>query len=619
MRGTGHIVVALIVALCFGSLVTDAVDTQTQRHRHRRHIHKAEDDIPPPPTPPELEDEAKKFAFPRFVSVAATAEAKTQAQTKGDDDESQGGTTDITRAVYNLLAKKRDKNTHEMSNLMKEKLLTSKKQDALRERSEELKDRAAMLTRLQYCLEQDGSKKRASVDKSDMTAPNKTTPGLTMDQLQAKEDALNALQDALNKLRADLAKKQKELADREKQLEGRLAALKLAENELANKRADSDSGINATILGAGPGAGKGAAGQQIDECPLVAPAKCPGDCSLHMHCGLCVADSKCGWCRSTQSCMEVVDGRAANGNCSALDLSHLYCKAATCEQHKTCHQCMSDPECGMCSVTGQCAKGTLTGPDTGQCSTWNFAGPMRLFSLNIYGKDIANLTERAGAIFAMIEEANADFILLQEVEDWFLEVMSQQQWARSYHASDFGSGHAPGGLLILSKIPLASVAYYEKTQPGQVEVDQRGRLLVVKPNLGNRNFALATTTLDWRTSESRADSIEYVISVLNATSDVVLTGDFNFDVGAQPESSRIPSTYKDMWMQLRPERPGFTWDPMHNAYAHQSDPRSRPSRIDRIFVKSDYVSFNKISKVGSADVSPHYGLLADLQLFGAFC
>jgi len=315
----------------------------------------------------------------------------------------------------------------------------------------------------------------------------------------------------------------------------------------------------------------------------------------------------------------MLEGDVPSGNCSALDLSHLYCKAYTCEQHRTCRQCLSDPECGRCAATGKCAKGTITGPDAGVCPSWNFAAPMRFLSLNVYGKDLSNITERSMAIFAMIEEANADVIALQEVEDWFLEIMAQQKWARSYHASDFGSGHAPGGLLILSKMPLSSVAYYEKTQPGQVEVDQRGRLLAVKPDAGHHNLMIAATTLDWRTPQSRGDSLDYIFSILNSTTDVVLMGDFNFDYGSQPETSHIPDKFKDVWLQLRPERPGFTWDPIHNNYAHLSDPMSRPSRVDRVFVASDYVSLNKISKIGSADVSPHYGLLTDLQLFGAFC
>jgi len=443
---------------------------------------------------------------------------------------------------------------------------------------------------------------------------------LTLEQLQAREDQLNTLADALNKLKQALAQKEADLASRERKLQARWRALKAAENALAQQAAATGGrGLNITVEGAESAAPMYLPGKDSGSCPTQGAPLCPGDCALNRDCGSCVSDPKCGWCRSSQSCMELIGGVLPKGNCSRFDISHLYCKAATCDQHRTCHQCMSDPECGRCAATGQCAKGTITGPDVGSCPSWNFAAPVRFFSLNVYGKDLANLTDRASAIFAMIEEANADFIALQEVEDWFLELMAQQRWARSYHASDFGSGHAPGGLLILSKMPLASVAYYEKTQPGQVEVDQRGRMLVVKPNIGSLNLQVATTTLDWRTSASRVDSLDYIFSILNTTSDVVLMGDFNFDYSAQPESSHIPAKFKDVWLQLRPERPGFTWDPIHNSYAHLSDPHSRPSRIDRLFAASDYVSFNKISKVGSAEVSPHYGLLADMQLFGAFC
>ncbi len=79
----------------------------------------------------------------------------------------------------------------------------------------------------------------------------------------------------------------------------------------------------------------------------------------------------------------------------------------------------------------------------------------------------------------------------------------------------------------------------------QVDVDQRARFLAVKPKMGSRNMVIATTTLDWRSSSNRASSMEFIFSVLNTTSDVVFAGDLNFDVRAQPESSRLPSIYKE--------------------------------------------------------------------------
>ncbi len=65
-----------------------------------------------------------------------------------------------------------------------------------------------------------------------------------------------------------------------------------------------------------------------------------------------------------------------------------------------------------------------------------------------------------------------------------------------------------------------------------------------------------------------------------------MQGDFNFDHGALPESSHIPENWLDVWPALNPENLGHTWDPDSNAYARASDPQSRPSRIDRVLVKS---------------------------------
>jgi len=571
----------------------------------RRHHHDHYDDVPPPPMP---FDEAPRFADADPTTVGEGNRDVTGGMT--------GSNADLVKSVYDLLAKKRDTNVHELSKIMQKKVETAKEQDSLRERTEELKERAAMLTRLQFCLEADAKTKAAQLAGADANLANKTSPLTSAEALQNKEAELEKLRLSLNKLKTELEERERELAEREKRLKERIAAVRKAEEEIEARANDpnykgspdykkrASASLNETT------AAQLAAGQRF----------CPGDCGQFVGCASCVANPHCGWCTSSQSCMAVVgDSKTPAGNCTLEDFSHLFCKAEACTQHKTCKSCLSDPECGMCANSGQCLKGAVTGPEAGQCATWNFANPMRFFSLNIYGKDTINTTARANAIFAMIEEANADFVTLQEVEDWFLEALSQQKWAKTYSASDFGSGHAPGGLLILSKMPLAQVSYYERTNPGQVEVDQRARMLIVRPQIGSHDFVVATTTLDWRSSENRAESLDYMFGVLNTTSDVVLTGDFNFDFGSQPESSKIPSKYKDVWLSLRPDAPGFTWDPLHNAYARASDARSRPSRIDRMFVSSEYATFRKITKVGSLDVSPHYGLLADMQLFGIFC
>jgi len=134
------------------------------------------------------------------------------------------------------------------------------------------------------------------------------------------------------------------------------------------------------------------------------------------------------------------------------------------------------------------------------------------------------------------------------------------------------------------------VLYLEQTAPGQVAVESRARVLLATVTIGEgasaSQLAIAATTLAWQSSQNRADALDYVFSVLAPYDDVVLMGDFNFDEGAQPETSHINSDYVDAWRAVEPSKDGYTWDPTTNEFAHSADPESRPSRIDRIFVKS---------------------------------
>eukprot|EP01006_Ploeotia_vitrea_P034883 TRINITY_DN65816_c5_g4_i1.p1 TRINITY_DN65816_c5_g4~~TRINITY_DN65816_c5_g4_i1.p1 ORF type:complete len:724 (-),score=456.41 TRINITY_DN65816_c5_g4_i1:241-2373(-) len=564
---------------------------------------------------------------------------------------------DLISNVYGLITKTRDETVKDTAALEREKAETRKKQADMESQAEALRVRQAMLTRLQYCLEQDGGKGSESAAKQPAPAAGavQAQPVIPKNATQAgRADAAAAQaakEKALNQREAELNKRQKELERREEALRKRLEELKNKENDLRAKmnNANNNKGEGGNAAAAArkvkdleakvadltkklakcqnkkpPVQGKhkdnfkaAAANMTQPQCPL---QQLP--CSAMRECGACTANHKCGWCKSSKKCLDI-DTLGQSKKCAPEMLNHLFCDDHECSQHKTCSACMADPRCGKCGGKGsKCQRGDRAGPASGTCDAWNFGGPpsgLRFFSLNIFGKDTVNATERAKVIFKLIQEAEADFVALQEVEDWFIEALATQEWARHYHSSDFGSGHAPGGLLILSKIPLGSVAYYEKTQPGQVEVDQRGRLLAVRPKIGGQNLIVASTTLDWRSAESRVDGLEFVTSVLNVTEDAVLMGDLNFDAFAQPESSALPLAYKDLWQVLRPTQPGYTWDPTTNHYASTADPQSRPSRIDRILVNSKHWKPRKIDVIGSNEVSPHYGVLAEASLFGAYC
>lgn len=322
-----------------------------------------------------------------------------------------------------------------------------------------------------------------------------------------------------------------------------------------------------------------------------------------------------------------------------------------CDQAKSCSACAGIDGCAWCSSSlgfGGVEKGTgmcrrmdanarlrgqpkMDGLTSGECAAnaWQTKVDSRMstLSFNVFASDLKNARRRARTVFALIKRTNPTFIAFQEVEDWFLQALKLESWTQNYYQSDFGSGHAPGGLYILSKYPLSKVAYNEQTAPGQVQFDQRARVLSVNAVIGQANapapakfgapatapvvpsagatvLTVATTTLDWRSADSRTDGLDFVFAVLSPYNDVILAGDFNFDHGALPESSHIPENWLDVWPALNPDNLGHTWDPDTNRYARASDPTSRPSRIDRVLVKSVHwlPRYQKLVGCSSADL-----------------
>jgi len=162
-------------------------------------------------------------------------------------------------------------------------------------------------------------------------------------------------------------------------------------------------------------------------------------------------------------------------------------------------------------------------------------------------------------------------------------------------------------------------------------------------------LTIATTTLDWRDAISRVGTLEFIGSILTPFADVFLTGDFNFDEGAEPETSHLSVEYVDIWPYIFPNRtlvPGYTWNSYANEYAYQSDTQSQPSRIDRVFVQSNNwmpvnatlvgCSMNDLfcqssssnlenfkksptSDIQKSYVSNHYGILVEFSHFEPHC
>lgn len=351
-----------------------------------------------------------------------------------------------------------------------------------------------------------------------------------------------------------------------------------------------------------------------------------------------------------------------------------------CATYDKCDTCRANPKCGWCASSadgsqGRCLSHNVNaksdGLTSGQCplKSWfsKVSDRVTAMNLNVFGADLADKEQRANALFNTIIAAKyPDFVAFQEVNQWFLDLLKQQRWFKAYyHITHYDAATdsitAPGGLAIMSRFTVSNAVYSEQAAFGSTNVDERPRLLTAEVELSGRTVTVATTTLDWRNSQSRVQGLKFIRGVTHGIDNLLLLGDFNFDEGAEPESSVLPTTLMDIWTRLHtsdgssvtrgPNKFGFTWDPVTNWYARYSDPNSRPSRIDRIFLRSTVMLPREIHLVGcsapdylcqdppSAEntnmipfqprnnqvpgnvvyPSSHYGLLATFSVFTPHC
>lgn len=315
-------------------------------------------------------------------------------------------------------------------------------------------------------------------------------------------------------------------------------------------------------------------------------------CLQRESCGDCLRHPKCAWCKNPAQCLP----HNVNANASIPDAQAFVGFA---------RDTLSPPTYRMSKgFDGSAASDGLI---SGAChvSDWcsQIANKISVLSLNVFGSDKNNQTMRMDLLIDLLEASDADIVALQEVQPWILNGLLKSNYIKDqYRYTDYGNNHVPGGLLILSRHKIKEVSYFEMVRPGQYHVDERGRLLVSRIQIGQHDLTVATTSLDWRSALSRTKALDFLFQILNAHSHVLLLGDMNFADEAIPETGHIPANFLDIWPLLKEEHqsndPGFTWDPLRNYYAKTSDPHSSSSRIDRVFLKSQAWMARSIDVVG---------------------
>jgi hypothetical protein len=71
-------------------------------------------------------------------------------------------------------------------------------------------------------------------------------------------------------------------------------------------------------------------------------------CQFLLQCGECVADPKCGWCASSNQCVEGNEFAPHKGQCSYYNFNKCS-EEANCEDYKSCGDCLADVGCGWCN------------------------------------------------------------------------------------------------------------------------------------------------------------------------------------------------------------------------------------------------------------------------------
>ncbi|MBX2801036.1 MAG: DUF504 domain-containing protein [Myxococcales bacterium] len=242
-------------------------------------------------------------------------------------------------------------------------------------------------------------------------------------------------------------------------------------------------------------------------------------------------------------------------------------------------------------------------------------GPLRVLTYNVlfdrYDPEVVRTAERMDDLLATIRDAEADLVALQEIQLPFLRILLAQDWVRStYACTDDGSGDTvrPYGQVLLSRWPLTDVEVM------RLEGDKRHLWATVwLPDAPSNPVRVVVVHLSSDRHDDapqrRQRQVEVLADALPPEGPALVLGDFN-----QAEPVALP--LDDVWSVVRPDDPGFTYDPIRNALARAQSPTGRRRRIDRIFQRGFEPDSVELVGVTDAELPPsdHHGVLATMQL-----
>ncbi|WP_225409143.1 poly(A) polymerase [Stigmatella hybrida] len=208
---------------------------------------------------------------------------------------------------------------------------------------------------------------------------------------------------------------------------------------------------------------------------------------------------------------------------------------------------------------------------------------------DLYDAELIDTRRRIPEALSLLRSVDADLIALQEVTEPFLRMLLATPWIREHYFLSDGPVAAtvkPYGQLLLSRFPFASLRQCVFTRDKRVIAGELrlkdGPVWVATPHLTSNRTASPDS--------ARAAQLRTLVDWANALGpqapDVVLAGDFNLGEDAAEAQVFTQEGFVDVWPLLRPEEPGFTFDPERNALATAMTVTGRRQRLDRVLVRS---------------------------------
>lgn len=244
---------------------------------------------------------------------------------------------------------------------------------------------------------------------------------------------------------------------------------------------------------------------------------------------------------------------------------------------------------------------------------------LRILTYNVLA-DQVHVRERLPELLRILRESEADIIALQEVAPWFAEALLREKWTTAYQrARQDGRTLLAREFIILSRFPVVDHAII--TLPSH----QRRTAFCVTLEIDGVQTAVATTHLDSLLEDGpiRAQQLDAIFAHLAKFEEAVFLGDLNFGDGEQPDSAHLSPDYRDAWLVLRSEEPGFTWNIEKSPWARRESFPGEPSRrLDRILMKSTRWTATSITIIGDNPItgkrkdilpSEHFGLIAEFS------